>query len=82
GPAFQFPLEVRDILYKITDVRKVSLFRDCLERFLDNNGMDRIPNLVDLHPIAKKSIEEIAFGTLNFFKSQLGKDFLPRGAFD
>jgi hypothetical protein len=82
GPAFQFPPEVRDILFQITDVRKVTLFRDSLKKFLDNNGMDRISNLVDLHPIAKRNVEEIAFGTLNYFKSQLGKDFLPRGPFD
>ena len=82
GPAFQLPLEVREILFKNVNVRKVALFRDGLEKFLDHNGMDRIPYLVDLHPIAKKNIEEIAFGTLNFFKSQLGKDFLHRGPFD
>jgi hypothetical protein len=82
GPAFQLPLEVREILFKNVNVRKVALFRDGLEKLLDHNGMDRIPYLVDLHPIAKKNIEEIAFGTLCFFKSQLGKDFLHRGPFD
>ena len=38
--------------------------------------------IVDLHPIVRKSVAEISFGIHNFFKQQLGKDFIPGGAFD
>ena len=56
GPALQLPLEVQDILYKITDVKKVALFKDIVDKLFDNNGMDRI-SIVDLHPVAKKNVE-------------------------
>ena len=82
GPLLQIPFEVRDILYKIKDVRKVALYKDSVERFLNDNGMEAIPDLVDLHPIAKKAIPSIMFGVQNFFKSQLGKDYITRGSFD
>ena len=81
GPGLQLPLEVRDILNKITDVKKVALFKDQVDTLFDNNSMTRIP-IVNLHPTAKKQVEEISFGTQNFFKQQLGKDFLTRGEFD
>ena len=81
GPALHLPMEVRDILYKIKDVKKVALFKEVVERFLTSNGMDPL-TIVDLHPIAKKNVAEISFGVLNFFKTHLGKDFLTGGPFD
>ena len=81
GPELQLPLEVRDILYKIKDVKKVAIYNEVIEKFLTSNGMDPL-TLVDLHPLAKKNIAEISFGIHNFFKQQLGKDFVPGGTFD
>jgi hypothetical protein len=74
GPAFELPLEVRDILFKITDVKKVTLDLAATEKFFSDNGMNAIP-FADLRRIAKKYVEEISFGTFNFFKYQLARDF-------
>jgi hypothetical protein len=49
-------------------------------KFFSDNGMNAIP-FVDLHLIAKKYVEEISFGTFNFFKYQLAHDFLVQGLF-
>jgi hypothetical protein len=81
GPAFELPLEVRDILFKITDVKKVTLDLVATEKFFSDNGMNTIP-FVDLRRIAKKYVEEISFGTFNFFKYQLARDFPVQGAFE
>jgi hypothetical protein len=61
-------------------VKKVTLFKEPKENFFSNNGMEAIP-IFDLYPVAKKNIEEISLGTLNFYKCQLGCDFQPRGSF-
>ncbi len=44
------------------------------EKFFSENGMNAIP-FVDLRQITKKYVEEISFGTFNFFKYQLALDF-------
>jgi hypothetical protein len=81
GPSLQLALEVRDILFKITDVKKVTFYKAATEKFFSDNGMELIP-FVDLYPVAKKNIEEISFGTFEFFKCQLGRDVITKGAFD
>ena len=81
GPELLLPLEIRDILYKIKDVKKVAIYNEVVEKFLTSNGMGRLA-LVDLHPIAKKYVSEISYGVHNFFKQHLGKDFVPGGTFD
>ncbi len=80
GLAFELPLEVRDILFKITDIKKVTLDLAATEKFFSDNGMNAIP-FVDLRWIAKKYVEEISFGTFNFFKYQLARDFPIHGTF-
>jgi hypothetical protein len=44
------------------------------EKFFTDNGMNAIP-FADLRQISKKYVEEISFGTFNFFKYQLARDF-------
>ena len=59
------------------DLKKVTLFKDAVVKFLDNNGMDLLP-LVDLHLMAKKNVAEISFGTQNFFKTTIWQRLLDK----
>ncbi len=80
-PALEIPLEVLDILFKLTDIKKVTLELAATKKFFSDNGMNAIP-FVELCRIAKKYVGEISFGTFNFFKYQLACDFPVQGPFE
>jgi len=80
GSVLMIPPEIREILFKNPDIRKVTLVKDAINSFCENNGMEKVP-LTDFYVIAKKNVPEITYGTFNFFKIQLGKDFLTKGLF-
>ncbi len=48
------PPEIREILFKNPDIRKVTLVKDAINSFCENNGMEKVP-LTDFYVIAKKN---------------------------
>ena len=81
GSVLMLPPEIREILFKNPDIRKVTLIKEGIDSFCEANGMEKV-HLTNLYDIAKKNVPEITYGTFNFFKIQLGKDFLTKGSFN
>ena len=69
----KFPLEIQNLLFKNTDVKKLSMYKSDIEAFEQANSTPRI-EVIELHPVLKKNIIEANNGILNYLKFELGTE--------
>ena len=67
------PQEIQNLLFKNTDVKKLTMYKSDIVEFEQANGTPRI-EVIELHPVLKKNIIEASNGILNFLKFELGSE--------
>ena len=81
GSTFVLPTMISNLLFKNGIIKKVILYSEESKKFTANHGMPEL-EVVQLHSLLRKNIEEIVSGTTPYLKTQLGPDVRPQGHFD
>ena len=72
GHGITFPREIEELLFRSSDVKKLTLFKAEIDAFIVANAMEPI-DVIETHPIIKKNLVEIKSKVLNSLRIGLGE---------